>query len=264
MTNFPKRKKNNRLLRLLTFVCFFNFSGLNNGYTYLTVVSPLDGAGSISLVGTAVKKCHTIFTTQGILTSIGHGSGLFTNLTQRLMTVSIMAFAPRPERKSVAGVKPASSRAKSAIQPQTSNKERLEYQRESYFKEEKRVWSKREEYKDSGPDFPGRIAGITSFSLQTQFDRLIKSVLQKSSGIPRNTFFHRITHSRGEDAGAFNPIDTSGMMKTQVFSNLGFSFKMLPVCNGIICPMDLTLNWQTKCYINFTLDSALFVTMKIG
>ncbi len=55
MAGFDRRSL---LLRALVFICFLNFSGLNNGYTYLTVVSPLSVRQSVSLTASVAKTFY--------------------------------------------------------------------------------------------------------------------------------------------------------------------------------------------------------------
>lgn len=55
MSGFDRRSL---LVRALVFICFLNFSGLNNGYTYLTVVSPLSVRQSVSLTASVAKTFY--------------------------------------------------------------------------------------------------------------------------------------------------------------------------------------------------------------
>src|SRR4051794_32007644 len=44
------------MLRFLTFICFFNFSGLNNGYIYFADAGPLCPTQSVHLVGALLHQ----------------------------------------------------------------------------------------------------------------------------------------------------------------------------------------------------------------
>jgi len=73
-----------KIIRLLTFVCFFNFSGLNNGYTYMTAVSPLKPAHSFSAVGASVLGITNFFRADRIIASIYSGRRIVVAMTLKL------------------------------------------------------------------------------------------------------------------------------------------------------------------------------------
>ncbi len=68
-------------MRLLVFACFFNFSGINNGYTYLAAVSPLDASQSVSLMGTLVKSFAIVAAPQKMLGPFNRGRRFVSALT---------------------------------------------------------------------------------------------------------------------------------------------------------------------------------------
>lgn len=50
-----------KVLRLLTFLCFFNFSGVHNGYTVVREISPVNFSGSVTAVGKSVRVLGRLF-----------------------------------------------------------------------------------------------------------------------------------------------------------------------------------------------------------
>jgi hypothetical protein len=68
------------VLRLLTLICFFHFSGLNNGYTYLTEISPLNPTQSVLVVRFAFAGINQLFSIEGIASCVNRGCGFFTGL----------------------------------------------------------------------------------------------------------------------------------------------------------------------------------------
>ncbi len=66
-------KMKSKLLRLLTFVCFFQFSGINNGYTILTSVSPLNATQSTSCLSSAIAHFHSTVRPQSVVSLLRSG-----------------------------------------------------------------------------------------------------------------------------------------------------------------------------------------------
>ncbi len=95
------------ILRFLVFICFLNFSGLNNGYTYLTVVSPLNVRDSVSLTSAAAKTFVRALAPVDAFHFLGKGRRWITRST--LWTASLFAscLKPAPERI----LRPAASRS---------------------------------------------------------------------------------------------------------------------------------------------------------
>ncbi len=62
-----------RVVRLLVFACFFNFSGVNNGYTTLTAVAPLNASQSVSIMGTCIKSFAFFLSPQKAFSSFNRG-----------------------------------------------------------------------------------------------------------------------------------------------------------------------------------------------
>ncbi len=85
----PPRPSNDQIkgLRLLVFVCFLNFSGLNNGYTYLTVVSPLSVQSSVSLTGSVAKCFYSVLAVQDIFKFLDQGHHWVTKSTLRAESI---------------------------------------------------------------------------------------------------------------------------------------------------------------------------------
>ncbi len=70
----PSRPRSEcRLMRLLVFACFFNFSGINNGYTTLTAVAPLNATQSVSVMASLVKSFTFFLTPQKSFSTFKHG-----------------------------------------------------------------------------------------------------------------------------------------------------------------------------------------------
>ncbi len=62
-----------RGIRLLVFACFFNFSGLNNGYTHLTAVAPINANQSVCVMGTLVKSFAFVLAPKMMVASLSRG-----------------------------------------------------------------------------------------------------------------------------------------------------------------------------------------------
>lgn len=94
----PRHRPRSRVMRLLVFACFFNFSGINNGYTCLTAVSPLNAGQSVSLMGTLVKSFTIVATPQKMLGPFNRGRRFVTALALSSETAAKTSVQRGPHR----------------------------------------------------------------------------------------------------------------------------------------------------------------------
>ena len=76
------------VLRLLTLVCFLNFSGVNNGFAYVTIISPPDVAQSLTFGSNLFNDLNSSITPSGIVASARWGFGLATRLSLKLKAMA--------------------------------------------------------------------------------------------------------------------------------------------------------------------------------
>ncbi len=87
------------MLRFLVFLCFFNFSGLNNGTTYLTAVSPLNVRDSVSLTAAAAKTFYQVMAPADLFHFLGQSHRWITRST--VWTASLFASCLKASPSSV-------------------------------------------------------------------------------------------------------------------------------------------------------------------
>ncbi len=209
-------KGRNKVLRLLVFACFFNFSGLNNGYTYLAEVSPLHVNQSVSLAGTVARGFWCVLAPQQVLFSMRQSFGLVTRLALNMESAvksswkaDLKAASPSPIKTVLRAQNfssPFAYKAGTAISPK----------QESYIKEEKESWIKLGQVW-SGGELLRTVRAFGKWdALQGLTRRLGESFLDGGERA-RKTLFSQRVHYSGE-ADAFARIRFDGMRFPDSFS----------------------------------------------
>ncbi len=192
-----------KVLRLLTFICFFQFSGINNGYSALQALSPLDAKQSASCVSLLVVQFQSAVRPDSRVPPLetGHRWIVFITLQSEKALQNIF--------KSTGELSPSGAIAQSLdSESETRFGDHSTfslYKQVSYIKLEKKSWLKSEKYsaklgvgrlvfvwgtpRDNGIDI-----GLLKARAEKRFDAVLKRMLCRRFGNNRN----------GEGAQKFN------------------------------------------------------------
>ena len=134
----------NKFLRLLTFLCFFQFSGINNGYTILTSVSPLSADQSATCLTRTLQDIHATLQPRTVLPLIqaGHGWVVSATLKSENAIRNFFRDAQGPHQ---------SMRIQTASGASSAYRTKFEV-RGTFSLGMKETWSKREESSDEDAD----------------------------------------------------------------------------------------------------------------
>lgn len=125
-----------KLMRLLTLLCFFQFSGLNNGYTLLCEVSPLSVSQSVLPVQAFAAGFRGISQISGFTHSLNSGRRWIINLALGIENFLSSLEAPA----SFSGKKRAAILPASAPVSSKSISISIGEKKEEYLKQEKENW----------------------------------------------------------------------------------------------------------------------------
>lgn len=206
MLGLPSEKRGSRrLLRLLTFVCFFQFSGLNNGYTYLSQVRPVEVQKSVSTMAVLVRGFYAAVAPQLWLRTVLSGRDAVVLWTLR-------AEAAVRSLKT-AGSPPVALDAASPGQMQWSGRSSpVLAAHADYLPQKREVWTKRErpDQPDAGLEFEKGTAALWAAMRVSQSSvRGARFEPDRSARIPRLAL-----HYASDDASAPNRTDSSASQQT--------------------------------------------------
>ncbi len=128
-----------KLLRLLTFVCFFQFSGINNGYAVLATVSPLNVGESASCLSRTLTDLNSTVRPLSPATFLEAGREYVVAFTLRSQNTvrDIFRIEPAaPAEKGGEGSRTGYRGSFDSRQVLSLNK------KESYLKMERKSWSR--------------------------------------------------------------------------------------------------------------------------
>ena len=89
----------NGAVRLLTLICFFNFFGFNNGYTYIQNISPVAPSSSISSIGDLVQNLNRFLFPADVVSTIKNSLLLINGLAVKMQSTICSAIAPKHSQK---------------------------------------------------------------------------------------------------------------------------------------------------------------------
>lgn len=123
-------------MRLLTLVCFFQFSGLNSGYTLLCEVSPLNVSKSVLPVQAFAAGFRGVSHLSGLTDSLNSGRRWIIDLALGVegFFASLEAPASFTGKKGFSTVSPAVSAGRKSLSVYSGEK------KEEYLKQEKENW----------------------------------------------------------------------------------------------------------------------------